>query len=145
MEHRKYGDTVYIRMDKGDEIVGGIREVCKSENILSATFSGIGGCSEAQIQTFSPESGTFETRTIRGMLELVSLQGSVIADENDELWLHTHAAFSYKDGKQHGMAAGHIQSITVLYTAEIELRPVAGGTIRRKADPVTGTGFWSFR
>ena len=145
MEYRKYGDTVYIRMDKGDEIVGGIREVCKSENILSAAFSGIGGCSEAQIQTFSPESGTFETRTVRGMLELVSLQGSVIADENDELHLHTHAAFSYKDGERHCMAAGHIRSITVLYTAEIELRSVAGGTIRRKADPVTGTGFWSFR
>ena len=42
------------------------------------------------------------------------------------------------------MAAGHMKSITVLYTAEIELRPVTGGTIRRKYDPETGTGFWDF-
>lgn len=28
--------------------------------------------------------------------------------------------------------------------AEIELRPVLGGRIRRKYDPKTGTGFWDF-
>ncbi|MFR5914288.1 MAG: hypothetical protein ACLUGJ_03755 [Blautia wexlerae] len=50
----------------------------------------------------------------------------------------------YKDGERHCMAAGHMKSITVLYTAEIELRPVTGGTIHRKYDPETGTGFWDF-
>ena len=57
---------------------------------------------------------------------------------------HTHAVFAYKDGIKHCMAAGHMKSITVLYTAEIELRPVTGGTIKRKYDPETGTGFWDF-
>ena len=32
---------------------------------------------------------------------------------------------------------------TVLYTAEIELRPTVGGAIGRKFDPETGTGFWA--
>ncbi len=131
-------------MDKGDEIIGGIQEVCKNEKILSAVFSGIGGCSEAQIQTFLPETGTFETRTLCGMLELASLTGNMISDENNVLYHHTHAVFSYKDGEQHCLAAGHMKSITVLYTAEIELRPVIGGTIHRQSDPETGTGFWSF-
>lgn len=144
MDYRRFGDTVYVRMDKGDEIIGGITEICKKEQILSATFSGIGGCSEAQIQTFLPETHTFETQTVSGMLELVSLTGNVISDDRNELCLHTHAVFSYKDGEKHCVAAGHIRSITVLYTAEIELRPVTGGVISRKFDPETGTGFWSF-
>ena len=144
MDHRKYGDTVYIRIDKGEEIIGCIREVCKKENILSAVFSGIGGCSEAQIQTFSPQAKAFETRTVSGMLELVSLTGNVISDENNKLLLHTHAVFAYKDGERHSIAAGHIKSVTVLYTAEIELRPVIGGNIKKLFDPETGTGFWSF-
>ena len=144
MEYRKYGNTVYIRMDKGDEIIGCILDVCRKERIPSAVFSGIGGCGEAQIQTYLPESGTFETQTIRGMLELVSLNGNVISGDGDELFHHTHALFSYKDGGQHCFAAGHVKSITVLYTAEIELRPVAGGIIHRQFDPETGTGFWVF-
>ena len=145
MEYRKYGNTVYVRLDKGDEIIGSILDVCKKEQIHSAIFSGIGGCSEAQIQTFDPESGTFRTQTVRGMLELVSLTGNVICDEQNTLYHHTHAAFSYQDGEEHRLAAGHIKSVTVLYTAEIELRPVIGGTIRREPNPETGTGFWSFR
>ena len=144
MDYRKFGDTVYIRMDRGDEIIGGILDICKKEQILSATFSGIGGCGEAQIQTYLPETNKFEMQKICGMLELVSLTGNVITDEQGELYHHTHALFSFKDGEQHCVAAGHIKSITVSYTAEIELRPVIGGVIRRKYDEETGTGFWDF-
>ena len=145
MDYRKYDDTVYIRMDKGDEIISSILNVCRKEQISSATFSGIGGCSEAQIQTFLPETGTFETETISGMLELVSLMGNVISDDQEEPYLHAHGMFSYKDGDKHYVSAGHIKSISVLYTAEIELRPVKGGTIRKKFNEETGTGFWSFK
>ena len=144
MDYRKYGETYYIRMDRGDEIIESILEICRKEKLASAIFSGIGGCSAAEIQTFIPESGSFETREIHGMLELVSLNGSVVTDEDGQLFHHTHAVFSFKDGEEHGMAAGHMKSITVLYTAEIELRPVVGGMIRRSYDPETGTGFWDF-
>ena len=145
MDYRKIGETLYIRIDREDEIVGCILDVCKKEGVMSAVFSGIGGCSEAQIQTFLPETGTFETRTLSGMLELVSLTGNVVVDCQGELQHHTHAVFSYKIGKEHHVAGGHIKSITVLYTAEIELRPVIGGVIGRQFNPETGTGFWSFR
>lgn len=144
MEFRKYAQTYYIRMDKGDEIIGSLLEICRKEQIASATYSGIGGCKEAEIQTFIPETGTFETRKLTGMLELVSLNGNIVSDEDGELFHHTHALFSFKEKNTHGTAGGHIKSVTVLYTAEIELRPVIGGVISRKPDPETGTAFWSF-
>ena len=144
MDYRRYGETIYVRMDKGDEVISGILDICAKEHIVSAIFSGIGGCSEAEIQTFIPETGTFETQTIGGMLELVSLTGNVITDDQQKLYHHTHAVFSYKDGEKHCVAAGHMKSITILYTAEIELRPVVGGSIGRQFNPDTGTGFWKF-
>ena len=144
MEYRKFGETYYIRMDKGDEVIGGIMGLCQREGICSAVFSGIGGCSAAEIQTFIPETGAFETQVVTGMLELVSMNGNIVTDADGALYHHTHAVFSYKDGDQHRMAAGHMRSITVLYTAEIELRPVIGAKIMRKRDEETGTGFWAF-
>ena len=33
----------------GDEIVGGVLDICSTERITSAVFSGIDGCSEAQV------------------------------------------------------------------------------------------------
>ena len=145
MEYRKYGETFYIRMDRGDEIIASILDVCRAEGIASAVFSGIGGCGEAQIQTFIPETGTFETRVVKGMLELASLNGAVISDDGGELYQHTHGVLTYKNGPEHCVAGGQLKALTVLYTAEIELRPVLGGVIRRKYNPETGTGFWDFR
>ncbi len=144
MEYKKYGSTYYIRMDKGDEIIGGIIDVCCRENVTSAVFTGIGGCSRAEIQTFIPEQGAFETETVEGMLELVSLTGNVTRDGDGSFYHHTHGAFAYKSGGGHKTTGGHIRSVTVLYTAEIELRPVTGGRIGRRRDPETGTGFWDF-
>lgn len=145
MDYKRYNDTWYIRMDRGDEILSGILAVCRKEGIHSAVFGGIGGCDKAEIQTFIPERKEFELQELTGMLELVSMNGSVVTDEKNEYYHHTHAVFSYKKDGEHRLAAGHIKSIRVLYTAEIELRPVIGGEIKRKYDKETGTGFWDFQ
>ena len=156
MEYRKIGDNYYIRMDRGDEIISNLLEICEKESIPSAVFSGIGGCQSAELQVFIPETGSFETEQLEGMLELVSLNGNVVRDDDGKLFHHTHALFSFKKDGQHGlratllpsggrMAGGHLKATTVLYTAEIELRPTVGGAIGRKFDPETGTGFWAFK
>ena len=158
MEYKKIGETFYVRMDRGDEIIGNILEICRKESIPSAIFSGIGGCRQAELQVFIPETGSFETEQLEGMLELVALNGNVVSGDDGQLYHHTHALFSFKGGNrdvdnivgghqdgQHGMAGGHLKSTTVLYTAEIELRPTIGGSIGRKFDPETGTGFWNFK
>ena len=146
MDCNKFGDTYYLRMDRGDEVLGAILDVCRKENIRSATFSGIGGCSDAALQTFRPETGAFDTEHITGALEMVSLMGNVICDDGGERYLHAHALFTFLDGEGvHRARGGHLKSTTVLYTAEIELRPVQGGTIGRTFDPETGTGFWKLR
>ena len=55
MEYRKIGDNYYIRMDRGDEIIGNLLSICEKESIPSAVFSGIGGCQSAELQVFIPE------------------------------------------------------------------------------------------
>ena len=143
MDYRRMNDIYYVRIDKGEEIITELLQICGREGIQSAVFTGIGGCSHAEIQTFIPQKGTFETEILDGMLELINITGNIIT-EDDQLFHHTHAVFSYKKESEHKIAAGHMKALTVLYTAEIELRPVIGGVIKRKHDPETGTGFWSF-
>lgn len=145
MEYRKLGETYYIRMDRGDEVIASILEICRVESIPSAIFSGIGGCKSAELQVFIPEKGEFETEQLEGMLELVSLNGNVVTGDDGQLFHHTHSLYTFKKDGQHRVAGGHLKSTTVLYTAEIELRPTVGGSIGRKRDPETGTGFWDFK
>ena len=144
MEYRKFGDTYYIRLDRGDEIVSSLTAMCVNEGIRSATFSGIGGCGDAEIKVFSPADGAFRTERIEGMLELVSILGNVISNDLSGYSCHAHAVFSYAEDGEHRVVAGHLGSSTVRYTAEIELRPVVGGAIGKRYDPETGTDFWGF-
>ena len=145
MDYRKLGSSYYIRMDKGDEIIASIRDVCRREGVSSATFTGIGGCQDAEIQVFRPERGEFETERVEGLLELVTLTGNLILRDDGELSHHVHALFAYQGADGQRIAAGHLKSSTVLYTAEIELRPVEGGAIGASLDPETGTCFWTFK
>ena len=142
MDYNQFGDTIYIRVDRGEEIMETLLAVCQKAGVQSATFSGIGGCGEAQLQTFLPEKGAFETEIFTGALELVSLLGNFISDEKGELFWHAHALFTFREGAAPRVCGGHLKSAVVRYTAEIELRPVQGGTIGRTFDPETGTGFW---
>ncbi len=144
MEFRRYGDTYYIRMDRGDEIISSLIDLCSKENISSCTYSGIGGCGSCRLQTFIPETGEFETSVLDGMLEMASLTGNIISDEEGRLYSHAHGVFAYKEDGRHKVAAGHLRSTVVLYTAEITLTPVPEAGIKRQFDPETGTGFWKF-
>ena len=144
MEYRKLGQTYYIRMDKGDEMIACILELCRREGVASATYSGIGGCQSAEIQIFKPEKGAFETEELRGLLELVAFTGNIIIDDDGRRHHHTHALFAYEEDGQHRVRGGHLKATTVLYTAEVELRPVAGGVIGYRLNEETGTGVWRF-
>lgn len=145
MDYRKFGECYYIRVDRDDEIIATILDVCTRESIKSATFSGIGGCKSAEIQVFDQDRGEFMEEPVEGMLELVNITGNVKTDNKGGLSWHAHAIFSCKDADgQHHIAAGHLKSATVLYTAEIELRPVVGGIIGSQPDAETGTLLWNF-
>ena len=38
MDYRKFGESYYIRLDKGDEIITSLLDICGNESISSATF-----------------------------------------------------------------------------------------------------------
>ena len=114
MDYRKFGETYYIRMDRGDEIIQTILDICKKEGIGSAYFTGIGGCKDVDMQIFVPEIGGFETEHVEGTLELVNITGNVVSDENGELYHHTHGLYAFRDKTGHQMVSGHMKSSTVL-------------------------------
>ena len=142
MQYRNFGGTYYLRVDPGEEVVASILSLLEREGVDSCTFTGIGGCSDADIRCFDAKKHAFSSEIVEGQLELVSLIGNVIMDDEGERHLHAHALFSFERDGEPCLRAGHLGTTTVLYTAEIEIRPVCGGTIGLTHDEVTGTGMW---
>jgi uncharacterized protein len=116
MEYRRSGGSVAIRLDEGDRVAERIREVCAKEGILSASLSGIGGCSSAEIAHFDTEKNAYATSTFSGMLELVSLIGNVTEDGAGKPALHAHASLGFPDFSVRG---GHLVEATACPTCEI--------------------------
>ena len=144
MEYRICTGIGYLRLDRGELVIESVLEFCRREGIRSATFSGLGGCDLAEVKTFDPETKTYGSRTLSGMLELASLWGNVTGDGNGGLAQHTHAVFACVENGKHETAGGHLGEARVLITAEIEVRPIVGGVISRKTDPAWGTKVWDF-
>lgn len=145
MDYRKIGGTIYARFDKGDEVLEGILNICKKEDILSATFSGIGGCGDVTVSTYIPEKNDFIPHNKTGLLEMISIIGNISANDNNEIFEHTHAMFSYLENGEVKFLGGHLTKAVVSYTAEIEIRPVQEGVIRRKQDELTGITVWNLK
>ena len=144
MDYKKFGEAIYARFDKGDEVLEGILNICRKENILSAAFSGIGACGEVTVSTYIAEKKDFITHNKTGLLEMISLNGNISANDNDEIFEHTHAMFSYLENGEVKFLGGHLTRAVISYTAEIEIRPVQKGVIGRKADELTGITVWKF-
>ena len=143
MEYRNYNNVIYLRLDRGDEVLSSVLDVCKKEGIKSCVFSGIGGCDYAKLGTFRPEQGTYGEYEKRGMLELVSLNGDVKDSDQGPL-IHAHACLSFEENGEIKLTGGHLLSLRVLITAEIEIRPVVGGVIKTKPGQIPGLKVWGF-
>ena len=54
MEYKKMKDTIYLRVDKKENVTETIKEVCRKEGICGGYFQGIGACSTATRSTYIP-------------------------------------------------------------------------------------------
>ena len=141
MQYRKDGDMILVRIDKGEEILEKILDICRIENIYGAVFSGIGACGQAVTSSYIPEKNDFTDHAAEGLLELVSLIGNISYEDNQPVE-HTHASFSYLDetGTQK-ILAGHLKKAVVSYTAEIAIQ-ITKFMIKKKKDNKTGIMVW---
>ena len=143
MEYRKIKETVYIRIDKGENVVQSIQSICEKEKIYGGYFQGIGACDTVTISTYLPDKEDFIDHILSGMIEMISLMGNVSADDTDKPFLHSHAAFSYlKSDGELAVVAGHLKEARIGYTGEIVLLPAAD-KIGRIFDANAGIDIWN--
>lgn len=142
MDYKKFKDTIYLRIDRGEEVVEMIKKVCDMEHMEAGSFQGIGACDKVVLSTWIQEKEDFINHTITGMLEMVSLLGNVSTDKNGGPFIHSHAVFSYlKDNEEIAIVAGHLKEAYVSYTGEIVLTS-AEGKISRMLDSKEGIDVW---
>lgn len=133
MQCKKFGDTLAVRVDRGDELVSAIKSACEKQNVRFGTIAGLGAAGHVVVGLYRVAEKKFYSNTFDGEMEMVSLAGSVTTMDGKP-YLHLHASFAKADGQ---VVGGHLNEAVISGTAEIFIRELPG-EMNRRPDPVTG-------
>ena len=140
MEYRVYGNDVVLRIQKGEEILTCLKEVCEKEHITLGSVTGLGAVGEVTLGVFNRENFAYEKQTYTGDMEIASCVGNISTMEGKN-YLHIHMVVgNVTDGICH---AGHLNRAVVSLTGEFILHKIEG-TVEREYSPEVGLNPFKF-
>lgn len=121
MEYIKSASHYVVRLDKGDEIISSISEICSNENIKAGIVNGIGAANEIEIGIFDTESKKYLKKVYTGDFEISALAGN-ISRMDEKPYLHLHITIG--NPIKNIVAAGHMNRCVISATSEIYVTAV---------------------
>ncbi|MCD8829575.1 DNA-binding protein [Staphylococcus gallinarum] len=115
MVYQEDNNTIVLVLELGEDIVEAVTDIARDKNGKFGTVSGIGACSEVELNFYNLETKTYEKKLIQEPLELTSLLGN-ISHIDDQPFAHLHATFGTNKYETY---SGHLSKATVSATAEI--------------------------
>lgn len=129
MDYKKFDKKVFVRIDKGQEIVETLKQLCKDLDIKAGTITGIGATDKATIGLFDVKTKKYHSKEFVGDHEIAPLIGN-ISTMNGEVYLHLHITLG---NSEHMSFAGHLTSAVVSATFEGVI-DIINGEINREFD-----------
>ena len=139
MEYKRFGDTLVVRMDPGEEILEQVKAVAQKERIALASIQALGAVKEFTAGVFDLEKKQFLPREYRGTYEIVSLTGT-INTMGGEFYCHLHMSAAGEDGL---VVGGHLNRAVISATGELVVTQIQGRVDRRR-DPEVGLNLFQF-
>jgi predicted DNA-binding protein with PD1-like motif len=120
-----------LKLQMGEEAMETLRRFADAEKINAGVLRGIGACLSAKLAYFNMPEKQYETFGVEEVTEVVSFLGNFARGEDGQSFVHVHTTLGRRDGTT---IAGHVMSLVVGATLEIDLE-VLPGTLRRRPDP----------
>ena len=140
MEYRKFGNTIFARIDRGEEILEKLKEISVKENIKLAHVSALGATNDFTVGVFNVDEKKYYVNSFSGNFEIVSLTGTVTT-MNGEFYAHLHMSAGNDKGEVYG---GHLNRARISATCEMVIT-VADGTVERKFNEDVGLNLFDFQ
>ncbi len=139
MEYRRFGDTLVIRIDKGEEIIQSLRLAAEKEQVRLAVVEALGAVDDFTVGVFDTVEKQYHANHFSGAYEIVSLTGTVTTQDG-KFYAHLHMSAGDREGKVFG---GHLNSATVSATCEMVVRAL-DGEVERQFDEKVGLNLFRF-
>ena len=139
MDYRRFGDTLIVRIDRGEEILEQVQAVAEKENIRLASVEALGAVNDFTTGVYKTDEKKYYSNRFQGAFEIVSLTGTV-STMNGAFYQHLH--MSAGDDKGH-VFGGHLNKAVVSATCEMVIR-VIDGLVDRYHDEEVGLNLFRF-
>ena len=139
MEYRRFGQSIVVRMDKGEEILEQLKAVAQAEQVKLAGVSALGAVNSFTVGVFKTGEKKYYSNSFEGDFEIVSLTGT-ISTMDGEFYSHLHMSAGDCEGKVFG---GHLNRAVVSATCEMVIT-VIGGTVDRAFSEEIGLNLFRF-
>lgn len=131
-------DTIYLRIDKGEEVCSSLLKIAKELNINSASISGLGASNEFTVGVFDLDKKEFIGNNFKTEYEITNLTGNLSLKDNLP-YLHLHGTFA----NLKEVVGGHVTKCIISLTAEMVIKKT-NKKINRFFDNETGLNLWDF-
>ena len=122
MEYRVFRETIVLRLEKGEEVIDSIKNLCEKEDIKVGSISGLGASNHVVVGLFKVDEKKYYSNTFEEDFEITNLTGN-ISRMNGEVYLHIHGTFADVEGKCIG---GHLNKAIISATSEIIITKING-------------------
>ncbi len=133
MKYQRFENKVIIRIDKGEEIVSSLKQLCKTLDITLGSVMGIGATDDATIGLLNTKTKKYQSTRFTGDHEISSLMGNITTMGGD-VSLHLHITVCGTELKTFG---GHLTSAVVSATFE-GIIDIINGKVSRSFDQEVG-------
>lgn len=131
----KPGRIVVIRFGDGEDVLAGIEEICRTENIRAACFNVVGGMKRGRY-VVGPESESMPPKPVwRDLQESHEALGfGTVFWHEEQPKVHFHGAYGKHDSVKAGCMREGNEAFLVL---EVVITEILGVNIVRELDPAS--------
>ena len=108
MEYKRFGNTIFARLDRGEEILEQLKILALQENIKLASVRGLGAVDEFTVGVFKTDRKQYDANSFTGYFEIVSLTGTITTMDG-EYYAHLHMSAGNEKGVRRTSESGDDQ------------------------------------
>ena len=124
LEFTPTGRVWRVRLAPGDELMSGMTDFSNTHNIKTASFTGLGGFSRAELSGYDPATDLFKSILVNEKCEIASMDGLITVGADGRATFHAHVVLGLLDGSTR---SGHLNVGMVNPTAEIFVTDLGEG------------------
>ena len=140
MVYKRFGNTMLVRLQRGEELMAQLKELAGKESIRLAHVSGLGAVSRFAVGVYKVDEKKYYKNEFEGAYEITSLTGT-IATMDGSFYAHLHMSAGNDKGEVFG---GHLNEAVISATCEMVITLIDGQIDRFYDGDDTGLNLWKF-